>query len=37
MTDDRHDGSIGGGAIAFGIVLALALWGWILGVIGGMR
>jgi len=32
--DDRHDDtSIGCGAILFGIVLALAMWGWILGVL----
>ena len=34
---DQHDTSIGCGAIMFGVVLALALWGWILGVLGGMR
>ena len=35
--DDRHDGSIGCGAIMFGLVLSAALWGWILGIVGRMR
>ena len=36
-SDDRHDTSIGCGAIALGIVLALVMWGWALGVLGRMR
>jgi len=34
---DQHDTSIGCGAIMLGIIIALAMWGWILGVVGRMR
>lgn len=32
---ERHDVYAGCGTLAFGIVLALAMWGWILGIGGG--